>query len=428
MRVLALVLIALAVSCGRGEEVHLSGRLDGGDTAISIMVSDQIYAFAVDKNAHFSGEIPLKENTYATIVPYGYFIYLAPGEDLEIVMNNNVSSSVQYKGSLAAINNYLNEQRHNTWFDYKQYQDDEEAFVRKVQAQIDRQILLLEAKNLGADFTTLEKQRILYRYAEQASYYPRLHQLDSGNYQPGPVFDDFINSFPVDGDELIDLPGFKTFVLNYATYRGRDLNVKHLINYILRRWDNGKVRDYLLTEITYNYLREKGMAEADYLLSVCWREVRDSLMLEKVNRIADRWRRLSAGVTAPEVGLINESGTFQLRDFRGSYLYICVWNPWTSPWESHAGAWNHLVDEYKGKNIRFLTFAISRYQPGEQDSMSRTVEGEHFRVAQPSEFMQDYMINTTPRYLLIDPHGQIIGANVAEPSDAIKLLLDNLGL
>ena len=95
-------------------------------------------------------------------------LFLTPGEDLEISMNNvrNVSNSLQFKGTLSAINTYLKEQQNRYHiYDPNLYKLNEKDFVNRMRENINTSIVLLEAKNLGEEFTKQERERIRYRVA-----------------------------------------------------------------------------------------------------------------------------------------------------------------------------------------------------------------------------------------------------------------------
>ena len=69
-------------SCSRDHSVQISGRVETGDSVVSIWVADSIYAFPVDENHFFSGTITLSQGCYATLLYNSLNLYLAPGEDL----------------------------------------------------------------------------------------------------------------------------------------------------------------------------------------------------------------------------------------------------------------------------------------------------------------------------------------------------------
>ena len=255
-----------------------------------------------------------------------------------------------------------------------------------------------------------------------------MHQVpDSVKYEPGIAFTDFITGFDFNNEELLSFPFYRQFLMNYFYYyKGKNMSGRRLVNYILNNVTNLKVRDFLLSEVVYVYFAQNGLKDSDYLLSVCWNEVSDTSKLVKVRQLVDRWRKLSAGATAPNVLLTDASGKdVQLKDMRGKYLYICVLTPsfGTMGEEKETTAWKELVEEYKEKNIRFLTFATDE----EAFSRVKNIPGEHFLLKDP-DFYRSYMITNSPRFILINPDGRITDADASKPSGSMKLLLQNIGL
>ncbi|WP_292268026.1 redoxin family protein [Butyricimonas sp.] len=427
-----ILFIVLLAACVHNKSVQVSGRVETGmtrDSVISFDVNGTSYEFKLDNKYFFSGKIPLEKGVYARVYrPNSFDVYLSPGEDLEVnIVRNTVSP--QFKGTLSAINNYLREQgRTMSYLPYEVYQLGEEEFIQRMQDMLNMNILLLEAKNLGDDFTNKERERIRYKIALQAVGYPSMHQVpDSVKYEPGIAFTDFITGFDFNNEELLSFPFYRQFLLNYFYYyRGKNMSGRRLVNYILNNVTNLKVRDFLLSEVVYVYFAQNGLKDSDYLLSVCWNEVSDTSKLVKVRQLVDRWRKLSAGATAPNILLTDASGKdVQLKDMRGKYLYICVLTPsfGTMGEEKETTVWKELVEEYKEKNIRFLTFATDE----EAFSRVKNIPGEHFLLKDP-DFYRSYMITNSPRFILINPDGRITDADASKPSGSMKLLLQNIGL
>lgn len=155
--VLILVLVSL-FSCSKSDVVQVSGRIENGDSIVSILVDDSIYTLSLDQQGFFSGKIDMVKGGYATMLHNALNLYLSPGEDLEIYVNaKNFSGSLYFRGSLGGINSYLKEQEIAVFFDKDYYALNEEEFVQKMRALIDEKVKLLEAKNFDDSFTELEK-------------------------------------------------------------------------------------------------------------------------------------------------------------------------------------------------------------------------------------------------------------------------------
>ena len=218
-----IIVILLFVACTRNKSVQVSGRIETGDTVVYFRVNDSLHKFRLDEKHYFSGKIALEKGTYARFFPYSIQVFLTPGEDLEISMNNvrNVSNSLQFKGTLSAINIYLKEQQ-NRYFAYDPnlYKLDEKDFVNRMRENVNTGIVLLEAKNLGEEFTKQERERIRYRVAEQAIHYPRSHVAFDTLYKPGVLYDNFVSEFDINNEDMLAFDCYQRFVLNYIT-RGK---------------------------------------------------------------------------------------------------------------------------------------------------------------------------------------------------------------
>lgn len=160
-----ILLTGLLFSCKRDNTVQISGRVENGDSVVSIWVDDSIYTFPLDENDCFWGVVAMNHPGYANILLNNSLnLYLNPGEDLEIYVNAlNFSGSLYFRGSLGGINSYLKEQEVAVFFDKDYYALGEKEFVEKMKELIDEKTKLLEAKNFNESFTRLEKERIRYQ-------------------------------------------------------------------------------------------------------------------------------------------------------------------------------------------------------------------------------------------------------------------------
>lgn len=426
-----ILVTGLLFSCARDNTVQISGRMENGDSIVSIWVDDSIYTFPVDKNNFFSGEIALSHNAYATLLHNSLNLYLSPGEDLEIYVNAlNFSGSLYFRGSLGGINSYLKEQEVAIFFDREYYNLNEQDFVRKMRDLMDEKTKLLEAKNFDESFTRLEKQRIGYTIAARASFYPIYHQKlnPDKNYKPGREFRQFMASFPLNNDDLFGSKDYRTFLLNYIYMQGTWIDEgnysSQIADYVLSSITNPAIRDFLLMEIVTRYIWENnGLVGADYLLSVFRKECSDKNKVAYMDKIIAQWAKIMPGKQAPDFTVIDrDRRNVSLKDFRGSYLYITVWTTWCVPCKSELPYLELLQKEYYARNIKFLTVAIDApdsYEKWKTFLNHHPYAGLHTFADGNSEFAKDYMIISVPRFILIDPDGKIIDSNAPRPSGQV---------
>ncbi|MCF7568584.1 TlpA family protein disulfide reductase [Sabulilitoribacter arenilitoris] len=139
--------------------------------------------------------------------------------------------------------------------------------------------------------------------------------------------------------------------------------------------------------------------------------------------------------------------TTSLSDLKGKYVYIDVWATWCGPCIAEIPYLKALEKEYHNKNIQFVSLSIDDgrgYKAGtKEESFARAKEGWKKMIAEKelggiqilapngwqSQFVQDYKIKGIPRFLLIDPNGNIVTPDAPRPSSAsIKELFVELSI
>ncbi len=437
-----ILLLGSFVSCSRDNTVQISGRMENGDSIVSIWVDDSIYTFSLDENNFFSGVIHMEHSGYVTMLHNSLNLYLSPGENLDIYMNAlNFSGSLYFRGSLGGINSYLKEQEVAVFFDKDYYSLGEEEFVNKMKELIDEKTRLLEAKNFDESFTRLEKERIRYSIAEKVSFYPIYRQKINSDtdYRPGAAFVDFMASFPLNNDALFGSKDYRSFLLSYIYLQGMrgggtEGNYSDgIADYVLSQITNPEIKNFLLTEIIYRHIWENnGLDGADYLLSVFRKECTDKSKVAYMEEMVAQWDRIRAGKNAPDFTVVDQRGHFiSLNDFRGSYLYITVWATWCVPCKSELPYLELLQKKYCCRNIKFLTVAIdgpANVNKWKSYLNEHSVAGIHTLVDASSDFSRNYMIISVPRFILIAPDGKIISSNAPRPSGQIIQYLEALGV
>lgn len=437
-----ILLMGLFFSCSRDNTVQISGRVENGDSIVSIWVDDSIYTFSLDENNFFSGIIHMEHSGYVTMLHNSLNLYLTPGENLEIYMNAlNFSGSLYFRGSLGGINSYLKEQEVAVFFDKDYYSLDEEVFVVKMKELIDEKTKLLEAKNFDESFTRLEKERIRYSIAERASFYPIYRQKISSDttYRTGRTFVDFMASFSLNNDALFGAKDYRSFLLSYIYLQGTKSGgtggnySDGIADYVLSQITNPAIKNFLLTEIIYRHIWENnGLDGADYLLSVFRKECTDKSKVAYMEEMVALWDKIRADKDAPYFTVVDKNGHIvSLNDFRGSYLYISVWATWCVPCKSELPYLELLQKKYSCRNIKFLTIAIdgpANVNKWKDYLNEHPFAGVHTLVDASSDFSRDYMIISVPRFILIAPDGKIISSNAPRPSGQIIQYLEALGV
>ncbi|WP_372770062.1 TlpA family protein disulfide reductase [Lutibacter sp.] len=127
-----------------------------------------------------------------------------------------------------------------------------------------------------------------------------------------------------------------------------------------------------------------------------------------------------------------KGGTTSLEDLKGKYVYIDVWATWCGPCKAEIPFLKEVEKAYHGKNIEFVSISVDKAKAHE--AWKQMVEEKELSGIQlfadndwKSEFVQAYKINGIPRFILIDPQGNIVSADAPRPSSIdLKVLFDEL--
>ena len=98
-----------------------------------------------------------------------------------------------------------------------------------------------------------------------------------------------------------------------------------------------------------------------------------------------------------------------------------------------------MEKKYHNKNINFVSISIDdKRTAGSWDNAlskwkamvkDKNLTGTQLYAGQDIEFMKEYMVTGIPRFILIDPKGNIVDANAPRPSNpALEKLLNELGI
>ena len=138
-----------------------------------------------------------------------------------------------------------------------------------------------------------------------------------------------------------------------------------------------------------------------------------------------------------------KGGTTSLEDLKGKYVYVDIWATWCGPCIAEIPSIKKLEAEYKDKNIQFLSISIDdamRSGGGDLEVAKtkwRTMVKEESLVGihlfsdknWESDFVKNYNIQGIPRFILIDPNGNVVDANAPRPSSKkLVELFDSLNI
>lgn len=139
----------------------------------------------------------------------------------------------------------------------------------------------------------------------------------------------------------------------------------------------------------------------------------------------------------------HKGGSTSLKDLEGKYVYIDIWATWCAPCIAEIPSLKELESQYKDKNIQFVSISIDDAQRSgggdlavAKQKWKTMVEEKELVGIQlfsdknwESDFVRNYNIQGIPRFILIDPNGNIVDANAPRPSsEQLVELFDSLDI
>ncbi|RPD93039.1 TlpA family protein disulfide reductase [Aureibaculum marinum] len=144
---------------------------------------------------------------------------------------------------------------------------------------------------------------------------------------------------------------------------------------------------------------------------------------------------IAKGKPSPTFKYPNTKGELiSLEDFKGKYVYVDVWATWCAPCIQQIPALKQLHKDYEGKNLEIVSLSIDKMEDKEKWKnmvAEKNLTGTQIMADNEwhSDFVKSYGITGIPRFILIDPEGNIVDNNAPRPTDpALRTLLSELEL
>ncbi len=113
-----------------------------------------------------------------------------------------------------------------------------------------------------------------------------------------------------------------------------------------------------------------------------------------------------------------------LSDLKGKYVYVDVWATWCPPCRAEIPHLQKLEKKYHNRNIAFVSISLDK----ESDKVKwkkmikdKKMSGIQLFAGKDQTFTKGYGIRGIPRFILIDPQGNIANANAPRPSNVVAI-------
>jgi thiol-disulfide isomerase/thioredoxin len=424
---------------GRYHRTVLAGTITGGQKIGSIAL---LQAPANDTLL----VLPVRDGKFSAVIPQpldaGVYTVQAGNHRLPVYMGTNDSTYLDWKiegkqsevkatGTRVAENAYLQEVR-----PYRSWALTENAYNYNPKVYASRMLneWQKESGKIGKfktvdnirpadDFLAVQRKLLAVQFLDLADhYYPQVHAV----YFPNDTLrwpaslDQLRKEVSLEDSSLITYPNYR----NYVTERFRTRSHKNdslFFYYLDTEIKNPRVKDFLLYEAAQNNLvRMKDSTRRDHLLHSVLPAFSNTRLKDHLSLAALRMSNMGRGRKAYNFTAEALNGRqLQLSQLAGRYIVVDVWATWCGPCKKENPQFDELAERYTSERLAFVSVSVDEdANQWRMQAANRSKKVLQLHVPGGDEaFAHHYALNTIPRFMLIDPRGNIVDADMPRPTD-----------
>ncbi len=415
---------------GQGEKIEIAINADGTFIDSMETVTSGFYTFSVGR-----------EKTD---------MYLKAGSNLSTTLDaKDFDGTIQYAGTSAVENNYLAAKAINIATMQGNYRDlftlDEAVFKTKLEEIKSSNKTALEGlEGADASFVKAELENLKYDYFAPMTDYEGMRARVTKE-EDFKASEDFLPA------ELKNIKYDNVEVYNSSSSY-RNMAFGSILTPIFEGLDDfssmtpadlssiGEIKIPELKEQVVGYLAKMALSPANPNLTDLFNffksNTTDETLIADITTNYEQLKDLMKGKPSPTFADYENyaGGTTSLADLKGKYVYIDVWATWCGPCKREIPSLKKVEKDFHGKNIAFVSTSIDVTTA--HDKWTAMVKDKELGGIQliadndwKSQFVQDYGIKGIPRFILLDPEGNIVSADAPRPSDPkLVALLESLNI
>lgn len=313
------------------------------------------------------------------------------------------------------------------------------AAGQKLQATMEAD--LAKYTDISDELRALEKRSIKAAYISSLISYPSYHAYFTKveDYKASEELLKASENYNYDDGELYDYSeDYKRLLMGYSSnkvaemFDAGEIASRELGNLLVaEEYKSKNIREAMLFGAVANSFARAENKEVLYekYMALAKDEGNRATVTEKYNAVS----KLDKGKPSPRFNDYENyaGGTSSLDDFNGKYVYIDVWATWCGPCKAEIPHLQKVEEKYHGKNIEFVSISVDKAKDKQawKAMIADKKMGGVQLIAPDTKFLDDYVIAGIPRFILIDPQGNIVKRNALRPSDEkLVELFNELGI
>ncbi|WP_298758013.1 TlpA disulfide reductase family protein [uncultured Psychroserpens sp.] len=457
MKRLIIALFALAIfACEQEPKIDyavLSGKVENSKAKKATLSSTDFKSeIEIKEDGTFSDTLRISENGFysLSIGRESTAMYLKKGDNIDLTVDaKEFDETVTYSGEGSVENNYLAKKYLNNEETTKDvasfYSLEEDAYKDAIGKMKAKNLEALKAlESADADFVATETENLTYDEYGMIDRYGRYHAY----YAKKPGYE-VSESFVPDAIKNMTFDNEKAYKSSDA-YRsiaiGKSLNPiyeaigdDHLATTTEHLKSIADIKiPALKNDIIDNlagFLVSPGNPNMESLHNFFVSNATSEDTKKSLTEKFEKNKNLMKGKPSPQFNNYenHKGGEMSLADLKGKYVYVDVWATWCGPCIREIPSLKEVEKKFHNENIEFVSTSIDEVK--DHDKWIDMVKDKDLGGVQlmadnawKSKFVRDYAIDGIPRFILIDPNGNIVSADAPRPSNPklVELLEEEL--
>ncbi|WP_179316897.1 TlpA family protein disulfide reductase [Winogradskyella undariae] len=436
-RLITLCVAILFVSCKKEVKIDyvlFSGKIDNPKQEILTILkgSKKIKEVSITNEGTFIDTLKIETGYYN--LSHGNettAMYLSPGDEINVTLNTEkFDETIKYSGLGSENSNFLAEKymaNENADINYIElFSKEETEFLKELNTIKNSKLeFLKKQKDLDLNFITLEEKNIEYDYLSSIQSYPSAHgyYTKKEDFKPSLEFLKPLDAIDYNNEvDYNNIDNYKNLVQRYYSNKINETENPKEVFETINKQTFPSLKTDLAKSLSYQITPNNENNEAYYngIITMSSDEKFKEDLTNKYNKV----KKLTKGMPSPKfVNYENhKGGTTSLDDLKGQFVYIDVWATWCGPCIKEIPSLKKVEKQYHGKNIAFISASIDREK--DHDKWVKMVTDKELGGIQlmadkdwKSLFVTEYAIDGIPRFILIDPDGNIVSADAPRPSN-----------
>jgi thiol-disulfide isomerase/thioredoxin len=443
-------LVLFAVSCTKTpvDYAVVSGKIKNVEKELTLYSEDMKFSKRLELREDGSFSDTIREKLGGNFTLGGMQLYLGEGSDIAINADAaDFQNTLTISGKGSAPSEYLilkiKTLADLIGKDPKLFYQQQEMEFKEANDRIRKTLIrALDSmkRDTNEDFTQKERRNLDYEYLQTLLEYEGWHGYVTKNtdFKVSDGFLDELDDIDYNREEDYNFSQAYKDLLNrhyaeeaHKLVKRDSLPVAFAYLKALETISNEAIRNKMLFAVrsSITYVDENEREEYYTAFKAASTDKDNNAEIEK---IYNGLKALAKGNPSPGFTDYENyaGGTTSLDDLKGKYVYIDVWATWCGPCRAEIPFLKKAEEEYRDKNIEFVSISID--QEKDHDKWRAMIEEQELKGIQliadndwESKFVTDYLIKGIPKFILLDPEGNIVSFNAPRPSSPdLKKLFD----